>query len=510
MPDNEVRERALARHRAAENRGRDNLLEYIPFITPEFAPPVHLAPMCDLYDRIQRGESVFACVEAPPRHGKSEVLFHGSARLLRFKPQTRIGYVTYSQDVADDQSRIARRRALAAGVEFGGPLRQGGRRWDPSASVRHWQTAAGGGFLAIGRDGGLVSKGLDLLQVDDPFKNRAEAESAAIRDLVWNSFRGDQLTRLEPGASCIVFHQRWNNDDLIARLRKLVEEEPNAPPWEFVSLPAIGDDGTPLWPERFDLAALARIRAMVNEYNWWSQYMQRPRPKGGRVFGEPTRYEPPAQLIGRRIVIAVDAAGTAKTSADHTAIVVAAFWRATWTSPEGLVLPNMLFGDLLRCYRMQLEVPDVVRVLDVLQRRWPGAPIVVETQGGQGQTVAQTLRRLRPSLRIVEVPRTVDKFTAAQPTAAATTQGRWRVPLRHDPELDSVELEKLLRELDVWDEGEWIGPYLRELERFTGIADAEDDQVDATCHAWDYGDKAGAPPKKPALGPRAAANSGGY
>lgn len=469
--------------------------------------------MCQLFDRIQRGEEVFALVEAPPRHGKSEIVFHGAARILRYRPTTRIGYATYSQDVADDQSRLARRRAVDAGVEFEAAQKGGGRKWDPSASVRHWQTAAGGGFLAVGRDGGLVSKGMDLLLSDDAFKNREEAESPTIREKVWSTFQGDQFTRLEPGASCIVFHQRWNDDDLIARIQKRMEEAPDEmPPFELVSLPAIDDKGVPLWPDRYDLKSLARIRAMVGEYNWWSQYMQRPRPKGGRVFGESQRYMPPAQIAGRKIVISVDAAGTAKTSADHTAISVAAFYRAMWTSPEGVVLTGMLHGDLLRVYRFQLEVPDVVRILNVLQASWPGAPIVIETQGGQGQTTAQTLRRLGPKLRIVEVSRTVDKFTAAQPCAAANNQGRLRFPLRHEAAHDSTALQKLLRELDVWDEGEWLSPCLRELERFTGLGgDAEDDQVDAIVHGWDFADKVPTTkPKRPALGARKGATTGGY
>jgi len=508
----EAYDRALARRRTQEIRGRSDLLEYIPFVSQHYTSPVALEPMCRLFDRIQRGEEVFALVEAPPRHGKSEIVFHGAARILRYRPTTRIGYATYSQDVADDQSRLARRRAVDAGVQFEAPQKGGGRKWDPSASVRHWQTAAGGGFLAVGRDGGLVSKGMDLLLSDDAFKNREEAESPTIRDKVWSTFQGDQFTRLEPGASCIVFHQRWNDDDLIARIQKRMEEAPEEmPPFELVSLPAIDDEGKPLWPDRYDLKALARIRAMVGEYNWWSQYMQRPRPKGGRVFGESQRYMPPAQILGRKIVISVDAAGTAKTSSDHTAIAITAFYRAMWTSPDGIVLTSMLHGDLLRMYRFQFEVPDVVRVLDVLQKGWPGAPMPIETQGGQGQTVAQTLRRLRPKLRLVEVPRTVDKFTASQACAAANNQGRLRVPLKHDPSLDSVELQKLLRELRVWDEGEWISPCLRELERFTGIADAEDDQVDAIVHGWDFADKMPTTtPKKPALGPRKGANTGGY
>lgn len=511
MQASEAKHRALARRRLEERAAERDLLRFVPLYSPEYAAPTALAPICDVFDRIQRGERVFACIEAPPRHGKSETLFHGCARLLKHRPKTRIAYVTYSQDVADDQSRLARDRALAAGVQFQQPVRRAGSKWDPSASVRHWQTAAGGGFLATSRDGGLVSKGFDLIIFDDPIKNREEAESQTVRDKVWESLRGDIFTRLEPGGSVLLNHQRWNDDDPIARVRAARESNPDYPPFEDVTLPAIDEEGRPLWGKRYDLRALAMIRATVGEYNWWSQYMQRPRPKGGRVFGEFTRYEPPALLIRRHIVIACDPAGTAKTSADNTAIVVLATWRAEWTSPEGIVLPSMLYADVLRCYSFKLEIPDTVAFLDVLQRHWPGAPIPVETQGGQGQGVVQSLRRINPNLRLVEVPARVDKFQRAQGAAAGSKQGRLRTPLRHDPSVDSPEIEKWLREHEVWDEGQWIAPYHREVERFTGVGDAVDDRVDATAHGWNFAEGfAGEAPKPEGLKERTMASTGGF
>jgi hypothetical protein len=507
----ELIERARARRYLTELQTREDLLRYIPFVTPEYVAPVALAPICALFDRIMRGEQVFACIQAPPRHGKSHVLFHGVARLLRWRPRTRVGYVSYNEIIAAQQSREAWQVAARAGVVFESPAKHGGVRVDPSASVRHWQTAAGGGFQAVGRHGGIVGTGVDLLISDDPIKERAEAESPAFRDSVWQAFTDSQFTRREPGASVLVCHQRWNDDDLIARVLRLAEENPNAPRFELVSLPALNEHNEPLWPERFDVHALAQIRAVVGEHTWWGQFMQAPRPKGGSLFGEAARYPGKAQLIGRRVVISVDAAGTAKTSADHTAITITVYWRQEWVSPDGTRLPGMLHGQVLRCYRFQLETPDVVRVLDQLQRDWPGAPVVIESQGGSGQTTAQTLRRLQPALRITEVPRTVDKFTAAQPCAAGWNQGRLMAPLQHDTSLDSVALQKLLRQLGVWDEGQWLAPYLKEFARFTGLAGGEDDQVDATVHGWDFAEAMSmGSAQRPVRGPRKAAQTGGF
>jgi len=53
--------------------------------------------------------------------------------------------------------------------------------------------------------------------VDDPYKNREEADSEIIREKIWETFNEVVFTRLE-GGSVIVCHTRWHEDDLIARL----------------------------------------------------------------------------------------------------------------------------------------------------------------------------------------------------------------------------------------------------------------------------------------------------
>ena len=77
--------------------------------------------------------------------------------------------------------------------------------------------------------------------------------------------------------------------------------------------------------------------------------------------------------------------------------------------------------------------------------------------------IPQMLSRLDPGLRLVEVKVRGDKFTRAQPVAAAWNAGRILVPTA----------------------APWLKGFLAELERFTGVNDAEDDQVDALGYAWD-------------------------
>src|SRR5207245_496465 len=56
-----------------------------------------------------------------------------------------------------------------------------------SAAALDWNIAGRlGGYVGAGVGGGITGKGADLLLIDDPFKNRQEAESETIRAVVWD------------------------------------------------------------------------------------------------------------------------------------------------------------------------------------------------------------------------------------------------------------------------------------------------------------------------------------
>jgi hypothetical protein len=151
---------------------------------------------------------VRACVSVPPRHAKTETVLHGIAWLLRRHPDWPVAYVSYAADIARSKSRQARDYAARAGVT----LR------DDSAALHEWRTPAGGGLLATGVGGPLTGHGVRLLIVDDPFKNRSEADSPTVRETVHGWFTSTAMTRVEPGGSVLVVHTRWHPDDLIGRL----------------------------------------------------------------------------------------------------------------------------------------------------------------------------------------------------------------------------------------------------------------------------------------------------
>lgn len=173
------------------------------------------------------------------------------------------------------------------------------------------------------------------------------------------------------------------------------------------------------------------------------------------MFQSPSRYDLPMITESNdpyKIIIGADPAATEKTSADYSVAVVMAF--------TGEFNTLGFRGDILEVYRDQVEIPKFVARLRDLALKW-GAAIAVEAVGGF-KAVPQMLRNLDKRLRVVEAPALGDKFTRALPVAAAWNDGRIRIPHQSD----------------------WVSDFLAEVEKFTGVKDRHDDQVDAMAHCY--------------------------
>lgn len=423
--------------------------------------PWHLAKLVALFQRAMR-ERVLALVSMPPRHAKSTTVRRALAYAIRRYPARLNAFVTYASGYARTHSRAVRKIVLA----------DGGVIAADAANIDNWRTPEEGGLSVTGRDGQLTGKGFGgLLVGDDLIKNRAEAESVCLRDKLSESFNDDIFTRSEPPhGSIILVATRWHEDDQHGRLEREKNED-GTPTWEVLNLPAIRDPqtgeatddptGVALWPERFPIEALAKIRRR-GAYGWWSLYQGRPRPKDGKVFRVPARWLqlPPYG----RVVIAVDPAGSKKTKANHTVAV------ALYCTGYGVEMRAYLRGLL----RLQLEPPQAARELLAFQRKHAAKLWIEGTRDGQAQ--ATSLREIVPELDVDFVHATEDKFIRAQPLSAAWNgdpalgiEPRFFVPA----EAEQIGCSR-----------EDLANYLRVCEKFTGLGDVEDDDIDATAHAF--------------------------
>ncbi|MBK7513550.1 MAG: hypothetical protein IPI76_14995 [Chloracidobacterium sp.] len=98
----------------------------------------------------------------------------------------------------------------------------------------------------------MTGYGADLIIIDDPVKGRSEAGSPVLRERLWNWFRDDLSTRLEPEGSIILIQTRWHEDDLAGRL--LREQADGGDQWTVIRLPALAET----WEERVTAEAETR------------------------------------------------------------------------------------------------------------------------------------------------------------------------------------------------------------------------------------------------------------
>lgn len=412
----------------------------------------HLEQLYDAGERVDRGEAVRLCVSMPPGHGKSTATL-GVLGWSMLRHPTRVSaYVSYSGPATRAKSSALRDAVTAGGLVPHPDL------W----SLGEWRSAVGGGLLAAGIGGRLTGDRLTgCLVVDDPFKGPREAASPLIRDRVSEYLDGVALARLTPGASALVVHTRWDPDDLIGRLEKVVGAD-GRPAWTVIRLPALDDSGAALWPEVYPLAELDRIRAQLDARNphlWPSLYLQRPVRKGGALFLAPSRYEtyaPPLQ--GARRVLGVDWAASAKASGDATSVV------SLDLAGRGVDQRGRVVG----CVSWRVEAPVALERVRAVELANPGCTLAMEVNG-VGAVQVQNYRRLYPGARIVEVRRVSDKYAAAVGTAAAWNAGRIAVPLG----------------------GSWAPDFVGQVQGFTGRAGAEDDDVDALVNGWEGGGAGG-------------------
>ncbi|CUI02624.1 Phage terminase, large subunit [Janthinobacterium sp. CG23_2] len=263
----------------ARRKARGDLLEFAAYTNPSYEPAPHHSLIAAALERVMRGEVKRLIICMPPRHGKSEL---ASRRFPSFymghHADKQIIAASYSSDLATDFGREVRN--IVDSPEFGALFDV--KLAQDSKAANRWHTSSGGMYVAAGVGTAITGRGADVLLIDDPFKDRQEADSELQRQRVWDWYTSTAYTRLMPGGAIIVINTRWHDDDLSGRL--LAAQEDGGDKWEVLSLPAIDGEGKALWPAWYPLERLEQIRGVLPARDWNSLYQQNPIPDDGDYF----------------------------------------------------------------------------------------------------------------------------------------------------------------------------------------------------------------------------------
>ena len=283
-------------------RARHGLLGFTCYTKPDYQVNWHHRVIARHLNLVAQGQLKRLIICQPPRTGKSELV---STRLPAFlfgvNPKTQIIAASYNATLAAKMNRTVQRvidspeyaRVFPETQLNGSNVRstaQGSwlRNSDEFEVVGH-----GGFYRSAGVGGSATGYGMTVGIIDDPVKNREEANSRVYQERVWDWYTSTFYSRLEKEGAIIVCATRWSEGDLIGRLLAQAAADPEADQWTLLTFPALCEKGKhpddprqldePLWPEKYSLARMAKMKKAIGSRDWASLYQQRPAPAGGSV-----------------------------------------------------------------------------------------------------------------------------------------------------------------------------------------------------------------------------------
>lgn len=235
-------------------------------------------------------ETQFIMLSVPPQHGKS---MHATETfpsyfLGRF-PDEGVIEVSYNEGFAEKFGGRNKDKMVAHGKDlFNVEVAR------DTQSKSEWAVAVDGKKTR----GGMMSRGImsgvtgsswgDCIIIDDPIKNREEANSETIREKHWQEWQDSISTRIHPGAIVILIMTRWHEDDLCGRL--LNPEYAKPLPWKVINLPLEAEEndplgrkvGEPLWPGRYGYDFIEVRKGYPGSFN--ALYQGRPTAQEGNMI----------------------------------------------------------------------------------------------------------------------------------------------------------------------------------------------------------------------------------
>lgn len=420
-------------------KARSNILDYTHFTMDDFRESWHHRKMFSLLDQFVDKEITRLIIDLPPRHTKSEAVSRRLPSYILGKyPDAKIISCSYGADLASMMNRDVQKIMEEPVYHEVFPhthLNSSNIRTVAGTYLRNSDifevVGHKGVYKCAGVGGAITGYGMDYGIIDDPIKNRAEAESPTYRQKIWDWYQSTFRSRKQKNASILITMTRWNEDDLAGRLLNLAETNPKADQWEVFSLPALTDDepiaeydertepGQALWPDEFSVDDLLSTKASLTVYEWLSLYQQRPSAAAGNLvkreqFKYCTLENGILDLIYNQYVLSqcrifqtCDPAASTKTSADYFAL-------GTWVqTPKN----ELALIDLIHT---RLETPDQVSLFKQQHLKWKPVKQWVATRG-LGISLFQTLKN--EGLPVDEIQEDTDKVSRFIPAATRISTG---------------------------------------------------------------------------------------
>lgn len=276
---------------------RQSFWEYCKTRAPDFYIDgrTHLEKICETLQSLYEGRLLNddgvpyenMIMNIPPRHGKSRTLIHFCEWVLGDRQENRIITASYNEDLATVFSRYTRdgiseekvypHEIVYSDIFPGVKVKKG------DSSYRQWALEGQHfNYKGAGLGGSITGKGGNILIVDDPIKNAAEAQNENALDKQWQWFTDTFLSRQEQTDRSIkiVNMTRWSKKDICGRIL----DGKRASEWYVLMMPAMDEEGNMLCPELLNRKNFDALSDFMDEAILNANYYQQPLDLKGRLY----------------------------------------------------------------------------------------------------------------------------------------------------------------------------------------------------------------------------------
>lgn len=515
----EVSQRAAAKHLLRLKNAEDSFEGFVRTIHPDWVFPEFQLKLITALNLMERGELKTGftykmtpkrgehlpklhkdnfkgdvvnniLINMPPRFAKSTFsTIYFPAYFILKNPRRYVMSCSYNSQLSTDFGRQVRNVVQEKWISQAFPhfeMSQDSRAADV------WRTTEYGAYFGVGIGGTTSGRPANLLIVDDPVKAREEAESATMRNKIWDYYTSALNTRLQPEEDgtlpkTIVILTRWHPDDLAGRL--IQTEDWKEGRWLHINFPAIefvkdnvkksvselpeddprhipqgklhtvgtskrhyvADEEKALWPDRFPLEELKR-RERLNPREFAALYQQTPYIAGGNILKSEWWNYYDDDLKPERfssVVIAADTAFKKTETSDYSVFLVVGL------AHDG----DMYIVDLVR---ERYDFPELKQAAIALNNKWRGKGLrglYIEDKAS-GQSLIQELKR-ESGLSVIPYKVNTDKVARINSVTPFIEGGRVWLPKN----------------------SKWVDSFIEETLAFP--SGTFDDQVDALSIALD-------------------------
>lgn len=259
--------------------------DYLKYVhTDNYVMGKHIKLICRYIEQMFTGDIRQLIISVPPQHGKSMSITESLPSYIMGKlAGTRVIEASYGDDLARRFGRRNKQKIIEHGKElFDAELTRDSR------SDTEFELSNGSKMISRGIMSGITGQSADWLIIDDPIKNRQEADSQTYRDRLWEEWLNSLKTRLSAQGRVILIQTRWHEWDLAGRL---LTEEPDA--WTEINIPCEAEQEDILGREQGDalFPEIGKDKAWLEAFKQSYQRSEGSRAWNALFQGRPTAIE---------------------------------------------------------------------------------------------------------------------------------------------------------------------------------------------------------------------------